>query len=95
MDALPSKYDFPALTTSLEKLLKDNNFNIGSITGNDDEIAQSIAVASDNPQPVDMPFSLDVKTSNQQGKGLMELFEKSIRPIQIQKLVVGNQNGHG
>ncbi len=32
LDALPSKYDFPALTTSLEKLLTGNGFKLDSIT---------------------------------------------------------------
>lgn len=93
LDALPSKYDFPALTTSLEKLLKGSGFTISEITGNDDEIAQSAQQTSDNPQPVEMPFSIEVGASSQQGKSLMDLFERSIRPMQIQKIVVGNQNG--
>lgn len=93
LDALPSKYDFPALTTSIEKLLKDSGFNITTITGNDDEIAQGTANSSDNPQPIEIPFSVEVATSGQQGKTLMELFERSIRPIQVNKLVLNSQNG--
>lgn len=41
LDALPSKYDFPALATSIEKILGDKQYKINSITGVDDEIAQS------------------------------------------------------
>lgn len=93
LDALPSKYDFPALTTSIEKLLKDNNFSLTNMTGSDDEIAQSAQQSSENPQPIDMPFSVEVTASSQQGKSLMELFERSIRPMQIQKITVGNQSG--
>lgn len=37
LDALPSKYDFPALTTSLDKLLRGNGFPPTAITGTDDE----------------------------------------------------------
>ncbi len=40
LDALPSKYDFPALATSLEKLLTDRNYKVDGITGTDEEIAQ-------------------------------------------------------
>ncbi len=93
LDALPSKYDFPALTTSVEKLLKDNGFSITKITGNDDEVAQASQQASENPQPIEMPFSVEVAASNQQGKSIMELFERSIRPMQVQKIEVTNQNG--
>src|SRR6266513_1825089 len=40
LDALPSKYDFPALATSLEKILTGQNLKIQTIAGSDDEIAQ-------------------------------------------------------
>ena len=40
LDALPSQYDFPALTSSLEKILTDPSYKINTITGSDDEIAQ-------------------------------------------------------
>lgn len=93
LDALPSKYDFPALTTSIEKLLKDNGFSITSITGNDDEVAQSAQDSSEDPQPVKMPFSIEVTTSPQRGKELIQLFEKSIRPMQVQQLELESQNG--
>ena len=48
LDALPSKYDFPALAASLEKILTDRNYKIQSIGGTDDELNQnSGGVASD------------------------------------------------
>lgn len=41
LDALPSTYDFPALASSLEKILVDRNYTIESITGTDDEVNQN------------------------------------------------------
>jgi len=41
LDALPSKYDFPALAASLEKILADRNYRIRSITGTDNEATQN------------------------------------------------------
>lgn len=41
LDSLPSKYDYPALASSLEKILSDRNYNIVSITGTDDEANQN------------------------------------------------------
>lgn len=41
LDALPSKYDFPALASSLEKILVDRNYGILGIGGEDDEAAQN------------------------------------------------------
>jgi hypothetical protein len=93
LDALPSKYDFPALTTSVEKLLKDNGFSITTISGSDDEITQSAIESAEDPQVIDMPFSVEVTTTDQRGKNLMQLFEKSIRPMQIEKLVLSSQSG--
>jgi hypothetical protein len=37
LDALPSIYDFPALATSLEKILTDRNYRITAISGTDNE----------------------------------------------------------
>jgi hypothetical protein len=91
LDALPSKYDFPGLATSLEKTFRP--YGIESITGTDDEIAQAAASASASPQPVDIPFSLVVNSSAQSSKQALELFEKSIRPFQIQKIGLTGQAG--
>ncbi len=93
LDALPSKYDFPALTTSIEKLLKDHDYSITSITGNDDEVSQSAKGTSEEPKPVEMPFSVEVATGDQRVKELMQLFERSIRPMQIHQLALTSQGG--
>src|SRR5688572_10565455 len=37
LDALPSKYDFPALATSLEKVITEQNLGILGISGTDQE----------------------------------------------------------
>lgn len=49
LDALPSKYDFPALVSSLEKILKDRNYTIDTIGGTDNEASVSGGVASEPP----------------------------------------------
>lgn len=89
LDALPSKYDFPGLATSLEKVFKQ--YSIKSITGTDDEVAQSEAVTTGSPQPVEIPFAIAVGGSPQASKQILEIFEKSIRPIQIKKLAIVGQ----
>ncbi|HMS50303.1 MAG TPA: hypothetical protein PKA02_02600 [Candidatus Saccharibacteria bacterium] len=86
LDALPSKYDFPALASSLEKILNDRKFKIGGITGTDDELEQSKNQTSDSPQPIDMPFEVAVEGSYASIQDLVGVFEKSIRPFDIQKL---------
>jgi hypothetical protein len=89
LDALPSKYDFPALTTSLEKLLSSQNFKIESIQGTDDEIHQEANGASPNPQPIIMPFQITFGGTYASMEFLLASFEKSIRPIQIQSIQLG------
>lgn len=84
LDALPSKYDFPALTTSLEKVFKP--YGLQGITGTDDEINQTGAEATPTPQPVEIPFTVAVKSNAQSTKEILQLLEKSIRPIQVQRL---------
>lgn len=88
LDALPSKYDYPALLTSLNKLVQTGGYSLTSVTGTDDEIKQAANSSSATPQPVEMPFSLDANVATQDGVKFLQLFEKSIRPIQIDKVTV-------
>ncbi len=94
LDALPSKYDFPALATSLEKILTGENFKIQSIGGTDEEIQQGGNTASPNPQPVTMPFQVSFTGSYASMGFLLATLEKSIRPIQVQTLDLSGQNGN-
>src|SRR3989344_1050345 len=88
LDALPSKYDFPALATSIEKLLIDRNYQIESISGTDLEVEQSAKSSSSNPEPVEIPFDLSVKGNFTSFKSLMEVFELSIRPFYVNTLSI-------
>jgi len=82
LDALPSKYDFPALISSLEKLAKDRGFKIDSLSGTDD-VTQSDAVAMATPTAVEMPFQLAVTGSYTSIQDLIGVLDHSIRPISI------------
>lgn len=93
LDALPSKYDFPALTSSLEKLATMQALEIQSITGTDDEIAQLSQQSSSEPKPVPIAFEFEVRGGYPQIRGLVDMFEKSIRPVQVQKLSVTTNDG--
>lgn len=91
LDALPSKYDFPALTTSLEKILIDGGYKIDSITGADDEVNQSAEQSAPDPTPIEMPFSFQATASYASVQKLVSDFERSIRPFQITTLeLAGN-----
>ena len=89
LDALPSSYDFPALTSTIEKVLTDRNFSVTSITGTDDQVNQETNISSPNPQPVPMPFSFTVGSANYTAvQQLITTLQESIRPIQIDSLTM-------
>lgn len=83
LDALPSKYDFPALVTSLEKLLTSPKFSITSITGQDDELAQKVGAGKGL---VEIPYEIGVKGNYDGMKEAISLLERSIRPFQVDNL---------
>lgn len=85
LDALPSKYDFPAIAASLEKVLTQNGFAINNINGTDDEVAQA---AKNNPSPevVEIPFIFSVNGTYESLNDLIRKLELSIRPIRLNKI---------
>lgn len=93
LDALPSKYDFPALTTNLDSLVTSQGAQLTSINGTDDEVAQSSNTQSTSPTPVPMPFELTVTSDYGKIQQTVGAFERSIRPIQIQSLTLTGSNG--
>lgn len=93
LDALPSKYDFPALATSLEKMLTGQNVQIQNITGTDEEATQSSNDSSSNPTPVPMPFQISVQGDYQSIQNLIGAFNASIRPVQIQTMDISGNEG--
>ncbi len=94
LDALPSSYDFPALATSLDKILTSQNVKILSITGTDDELAQSNNSSSSKPVPVPMPFQFSVSGDYASIQNVTKVLESSIRPIQVQTLEVTGDQGN-
>lgn len=87
LDALPNKYDFPALTSSIEQLLV--GYKVNGITGTDDIITQQSSSAS---APVEIPFTVDVGTDYKEFKVLLDKLDKSIRPFSINQLELRGSN---
>lgn len=81
LNALPSKYDFPALATSLEALLNTSGVSIDSITGTDDQL--NAEISSINPKPLEIPISISAKGSYESIQTLVKNIERSTRPIKI------------
>ena len=108
LDALPSKYDFPALASSLEKILVDRSYKIQTISGVDDEAAQNgggqeaasdpaVADASQEQQApvaaVEMLFELGAEGNYSGIMDLLGVLRNSIRPLHVQKLTFSVGDG--
>ena len=93
LDALPSKYDYPALATSLENILTAQAVQIQSISGTDDAAAQVAVKNATSPTPQTMPFQLSVTGSYDNIQHVVSALERSIRPMQIKTFeVAGDQS---
>jgi len=87
LDALPPAYDFPALTSSLEKILTDRGLKISAMNGTDDQLNQQSNTSSPNPVPVPIPFTFTVSDANYASiQQLAQALQSSIRPIAIDTL---------
>ncbi|MCA9330954.1 hypothetical protein KC957_02820 [Candidatus Saccharibacteria bacterium] len=87
LDALPGQYDFPGLASSIEKLVESDKIgSLESITGTDDEVAQS---QSTSTTPVEMPFEVSIKTSATGFNTVLDRFSQSIRPMVLTKVSIG------
>lgn len=81
LDALPSKYDYPALVTSLDWLIKQSGCSVVGISGDDNEVkAEQDSI---DPQPVEMPFQIVASGNYAAVQKLIKDMQKSIRPIKI------------
>ncbi|MDQ3065287.1 MAG: hypothetical protein M3Q36_03380 [bacterium] len=108
LDALPSKYDFPAVASSLEKLLF--GYEINSVSGAATQVVAAaapapattdttaaagtpVAVAPVVPVgPVEIPFSFEVTTDYAGFRKLIDSFKRSIRPFHITKVELNGTN---
>jgi hypothetical protein len=88
LDALPSRYDFPALATSLEKILKQGSYTIDTISGTDDQATQEQQQTSPAPQTIDMPFKIAALSDYAKSRELVRVFETSIRPFSMASLEI-------
>lgn len=85
LNALPSTYDFPALITSVSKILSDSGIANPTIGGED----QSTSISSDpqaNPEPASIELNIGGSSNYGGIQRLITDLERSIRPFDIQTL---------
>ena len=94
LDALPSKYDFPALATSFEKIMSNKGFEFAGISGKDDELSESKKGEAITPTPTAIAFGLSASFATI-GKvnDMLSILENSIRPMRVRVITV--QAGQG
>lgn len=82
LDALPSVYDYPALVTSLEKILKDEQLTGITITGTD----QSDSLSSEptaQPSPAKIEITISGTGNYASIQNVIKDLERSIRPFDM------------
>lgn len=85
LDALPSVYDYPALVTSLDKLVRGSGVSLTSLAATDVSAEQEAAPSG---VVVIMPFEISAQGGVDQTRQLLVDFQRSIRPISISKLTM-------
>jgi hypothetical protein len=88
LDALPNQYDFPALTSSIEKIANDDHIPLQSVGGTDVGGQSASSTTSSNKgggqsQPTPIPFSISTRADYGTVLVLLKDLERSIRPIDI------------
>lgn len=95
LEALPAAYNFPALTTSVEKIVEISGLEFVSMRGTDDAVAQKLNATSTTPVPIEMPFEVEVKGTYNASLAFVDALERSIRPFQITAITITADNEGG
>lgn len=81
LDALPSKFDFPALATSIDALAARSSVELDTFSGVD--LGSGATQSSASPEPEVIPFNVEVKGSYASITKFLKGLEDSIRPISV------------
>lgn len=93
LDSLPYELDFPALSSSIEKILLDGGYTIQAIGGDDKGSTGNSKLSVSSGGPIEVEFPLGINTSIEGAMNLLQTLELSIRPFQITTLSLdGNGN---
>lgn len=82
LDALPSTYDFPALISSVAKILDNNGVKNPSIDASDDS-STTDSKPQARPQATNMTLTVNGTANYKAVRGLISDFERSTRPFDI------------
>lgn len=81
LDALPSKYDFAAVITTMDSLAKRSGMLLTSFSG--DDLSAEAVQTSIQPEAIEMPFSITVEGDYEDLQEFSETLQRSIRPFRV------------
>lgn len=84
LDALPSKYDYPALATSMESLVSRSGLVLVVFSGDDEE--ESAIQSETDPNPIEIEFTLQVEGTYANVQKFIENLQKTTRPITVKNI---------
>lgn len=108
LDALPSEYDYPALSVSIEKILRDGSYIIETLGGSEATAgAESVVPAATSQSsttdaasgtpvvtPIEIPYPMTVGGNATQMKDLFTTLERSIRPMRVNSFTITKNSGN-
>lgn len=108
LDALPSEYDFPALSSSIEKILTEGGFAIQSIGGSENSLLAGTVpgAVGDTPEEatpaltesvavalVEIPYPISINASPTKTLELFSILQRSIRPFRVDSVSITFASG--
>jgi hypothetical protein len=98
LDALPSRYDFPALISSIEKIANLDHAPLQSVVGTDESNTgtQDGTTSNTSASQTDsqtLPFSITTQTDYSTAQTLVKDLERSIRPFDIIRFSIHGNGG--
>ncbi len=93
LEALPSKYDFPAVGSSIEFIAKNSGQDMTKFKFGGNDLGDTPLSKSPLPTPVPIPFSAAVAGSADKVFTFLSDTERSIRPISVRTLELKGSDG--
>lgn len=88
LDSLPASYDYPGLSSSFEKILKEGGYSIGAIGGAEDASLAASNAPKGDAKPTPIPYTFTVSSNVEGIKRLLGTLESSIRPMYVDSLQI-------
>lgn len=92
LDALPSKYDFAAIITSIDALAKRSGMALDGFIGVD-ESEEAVQTAVE-PEPIEIPFTVTVVGRYDDLEKFVDNLDRSIRPMRIDSIIIGGNDNN-